>query len=65
MALQDRFNARTTIDTAEGPLAIYRLGALAEFDHIITDDQPDARTAKTFRDAGLTLTIARKDEAAE
>jgi len=48
-----------------GHAALYRLGALAEFDHIITDDQPDARTAKTFRDAGLTLTIARKDEAAE
>ena len=30
MALQDRFDARTTIETVEGPLTIYRLGALSE-----------------------------------
>jgi len=46
-----------------GHAALYRLGALAEFDHIITDDRPDTETVKLFRDAGLPLTIARKEEA--
>lgn len=30
MALQDRFQARTHVETAEGPVAIYRLGALTD-----------------------------------
>ena len=30
MALQDRFQARTHVQTSEGPVAIYRLGALTD-----------------------------------
>ena len=30
MALQDLFNARTTLETAAGPVTVYRLGALSE-----------------------------------
>jgi aconitate hydratase len=30
MALQDRFQARTLVETVEGPVAIYRLGALTD-----------------------------------
>ncbi|TDH39073.1 DeoR/GlpR transcriptional regulator [Pseudohoeflea suaedae] len=65
--MMDRARARCLVvnHSRFGHAALYRLGALAEFDHIITDDRPDAETMRLFRENGLPLTLAGKDEAAE
>lgn len=49
--------------TRFGRAALHRLGHLSEFDHIITDTSPAPDSLTAFREAGLTLTIADKQEA--
>ncbi|ROU03463.1 DeoR/GlpR family DNA-binding transcription regulator [Histidinibacterium lentulum] len=47
-----------------GQAALYRLAALSEFRHIITDGAPPPEVRAELEGAGLSLTIARAQEAA-
>ncbi len=62
-AMMDRARSRCLVvnHTRFGHAALYRLGALAEFDHLITDAPPEGDVSRALNKAGLTLTIAGKD----
>lgn len=47
-----------------GQTALYRLAGLSEFDHIITDQPPEAQAMAALQGAGLPLTFANSKESA-
>ena len=48
-----------------GQAALYKLADLSAFNHIITDQAPSAEARAALEDAGLTLTLAKAEKAAQ